>query len=393
MRKTSNFTEDQQSIANEPQTEMLYYENFDLDSVITPVDADKFEFLLKEARYPEQKIDFLIEGFRKGFSIGYQGNKDIVQMSPNLRLTVGDKTELWNKVMKEVKLKCYVGPFKEVPFKNFIQSPIGLVPKDNGTKTHLIFHLSYPRNTGKLVNANTPPDLCRVKYLDFDQAVLRCIEEGVRCSIAKSDMSSIFRNLGIKKDHWPYLVMKAESPKDGKTYFFVDKCLLFGASISCAIFQAFSDAVAFLIKHRTGNRTINYLDDYFFAALLKLVCDMQVQEFLNLCKEINFPVSLEKTYWGSTRLTFLGLLIDTIAQMVAIPDEKILKAKILIQDILSKKKVTVHKLQSLCRFLNFLDRCVVPGRAFTRRLYAPLTNPKLKPHHHLRITTEMRLDI
>ena len=34
--------------------------------------------------------------------------------------------------MKEVEAKHYAGPFKTIPFENFIQSPIGLVPKDNG---------------------------------------------------------------------------------------------------------------------------------------------------------------------------------------------------------------------------------------------------------------------
>ena len=136
--------------------------------------------------------------------------------------------------------------------------------------------------------------------------------------------------------------------------------------------------------YRTGKKVVNYLDDYFFAALYKLLCDLQVQSFLDLCKDINFPVSLEKTFWGTTKLMFLGMLIDTIAQIVAIPDDKVLKAEILIKGMVSSKKTTVHKLQSLCRFLNFLGQSVVPGRAFTRRLYAAFSgNAKIKtasPH-------------
>ena len=31
--------------------------------------------------------------------------------------------------MKEVKVKRLAGPYEEVPFENYIQSPIGLVPK------------------------------------------------------------------------------------------------------------------------------------------------------------------------------------------------------------------------------------------------------------------------
>ena len=47
--------------------------------------------------------------------------------APTLQLRIGSKTELWNKIMTEVKDKRYAGPFKKPPFKYFIQSPVGLV--------------------------------------------------------------------------------------------------------------------------------------------------------------------------------------------------------------------------------------------------------------------------
>ena len=150
------------------------------------------------------------------------------------------------------------------------------------------------------------------------------------------------------------------------------------------------------MKFRTGKRVINYLDDYFFAALCKLLCDLQVQSFLDLCKCINFPVSIEKTFWGTTRLTFLGMLIDTIPQIIAIPEDKILKAECLIDEILANKRTTVHKLQSLCGFLNFLGRSVVPGKAFTRHIYSAFSGKgptKLKQHHHIRISGELKSDL
>ena len=140
---------------------------------------------------------------------------------------------------------------------------------------------------------------------------------------------------------------------------------------------------------------VNYLDDYLFAALLKLLCNNQVREFLKVCDEISFPVSLEKTFWASTKLEFLGLLIDTINHCVCIPVNKVEKAVKLIESILEKKsrKVTLNQLQKVCGFLNFLGRCVIPGRAFTRRLYAYTANDKLKPHHHIRVNGEIRDDL
>ena len=78
-------------------------------------------------------------------------------------------------------------------------------------------------------------------------------------------MKSAFRNLGIKRKHWKFLIMKATNPMDGKTYYFVDNCLPFGASISCSHFQRFSNAVKHIVQFKTKKDLVNYMDDFFFV--------------------------------------------------------------------------------------------------------------------------------
>ena len=77
---------------------------------------------------------------------------------------------------------------------------------------------------------------------------------------------------------------------------------------------------------KTGKKTVNYLDDFLFAALMKLLCDWQINTFLEICKQINFPVAIDKMFWGTNLLTFLGLLLDTRNQIVCIPKEKVERA-------------------------------------------------------------------
>ena len=75
--------------------------------------------------------------------------------------------------------------------------------------------------------------------------------------------------------------MKAECPLNGKIYYFMDKCLPFSSPISCAHFQAIFDAIAAILEFRNaGKRTVNYLDNFFFAALLKALCDKQLEVFI-----------------------------------------------------------------------------------------------------------------
>ena len=221
----------------------MCYENYDLTNVCTPVNAQVFRELLAEAGYPPDKIQYIHNGFHQGFDLGYRGPENIRQVSRNLPFTVGSQTELWNKIMAEVKLGRYAGPYVHVPFEHFIQSPVGLVPKDQGRKTRLIFHLSHPKGGTTSVNHNTPEEYTSVEYPQFDEAVRLCIQAGPNCYMAKSDLISAFRILCLHPKFWKYLVLKAQSPLDQKIYYFVDKCMPFGASISCAAFQKVSDAI------------------------------------------------------------------------------------------------------------------------------------------------------
>ena len=350
--------------------------------------------MLAASQYPVKKTQFLVDGFSNGFSLNYHGKRDIIQTAPNLKFRVGNPTILWNKLMEEVKVGRVAGPYIQPPFKNYIQSPIGLVPKDGGRKTRLIFHLSYPRNTGKSVNENTPEKFCTVKYMDFDAAVRLCLAEGKGCKAAKTDLTAAFRQLGLKPSEWMLLVMKAVSPVDHKTYYFVDKCLPFGHTISCALFQKVSNALGHLIRNKSKKPNVNYLDDFFFVCMVRALCNQQVQDFIDICKQVGMPISLDKTFWGTTKLVFLGLLIDTVAQVVCIPIEKVEKIGQMLTQLLERKskKLTLLELQQVCGHLNFICKCVIPGRAFTRRLYRATSKAKLS-HHRIRINGNIRADL
>ena len=77
-----------------------------------------------------------------------------------------------------------------------------------------------------------------------------------------------------------------------------------------------------------------------------------------------------------------------------IPADKVVRAKMLILKMLNnrKNKTTLRDLQKLCGFLNFLCKCIIPGRTFLRRLYSFQGGIK-KPHHHIQIKAEMKADL
>lgn len=152
-------------------------------------------------------------------------------------------------------------------------------------------------------------------------------------------MKSTFRNLPIRPVDRKWLVMKVMNPQDGKTYYFVDKCLPFGASISCSHFQRVSDSIQHIFKFRSKSDANNYLDDFLFVALLKAICDGHIQTFIELCQEINFPIAMEKTEWGTQIIIFLGMLLNTIMQTISVPVEKKNKALHQLIEVITAKKV------------------------------------------------------
>ena len=201
--------------------------NLDLSHIHMVVNPNKLHYYLKITNYDGDKTERLIAGFRNGFSIGYQGPQTRKSESRNIPFSpgVGDKFDMWEKIMKEVAEKRVARPFNEIPYENFIQSPIGLVPKSGG-KTRLIFHLSY--NFSDLehdasLNHFMPKHLCSVSYNDLDFAVECCLQmsrdltnrqdEGCQghnqghgdkmpVFMSKTDLRSAFRMLPVRQADW-----------------------------------------------------------------------------------------------------------------------------------------------------------------------------------------------
>ena len=101
----------------------------------------------------------------------------------------------------------------------------------------------------------------------------------------------------------------------------------------------------------------------------------------------------EKVEGPTTCLKFLGLMVDTVAMEVRMPEKKCTDLLAEIRVILKgKKKVTLRELQSLIGKLNFACRAVVPGRPFCRRII-DATCGVSKPHHRIRVTKAMQADL
>ena len=262
--------------------------------ISTPVNIHRQHQMLCMSGYDDEKTKFLVKGFSQGFDIGYTGPMKRQDTSHNLPFKdgVGDHLEMWRKVMKEVKESRFAGPFRVIPFRYYVQSPIGLVPKANG-QTRLIFHLSFDFQEFKSINHYILDEVCSVKYQDLDHAVKNClkiIQQNPECCLwlGISDLQSAFRTVPTMRHYWHLMMLKAQNPSTGQVMYFCDKNLAFGSSISCALYQKFSDALAHVFEFAMAGRllkywrTTNYLNDFLFFNTDENHCNEMVREFANM---------------------------------------------------------------------------------------------------------------
>ena len=334
--------------------------------------------------YDENKRKYLVNGFKYGFRLhNYKfthSDNDKTLASANIHPQI-----VSNKLQKEKQAGRIMGPFLKSPFDKFVVSPLGLRPKKTPGEFRVIHHLSYPH--GSSINDGIPREHASVHYASITQAIRLIIIMGKGSLLSKSDIQSAFRIIPIHPADYPLLGFKW----DNKYYF--DKCLPMGASSSCAIFEAFSSALQWIVEnYLPDTRVLHVLDDFLFVSPTISEGQSALRIFLRICKDIGVPISMEKTFGPLTSLPFLGIQLDTISMSSSLPEDKIIKFRNIIDEFQKAKAVTLHKLQSLTGMLNFACQVVEPARAFSRRLYN-LSIGLSKPYHHVKITSQVKEDL
>jgi hypothetical protein len=63
--------------------------------------------------------------------------------------------------------------------------------------------------------------------------------------------------------------------------------------------------------------------------------------FIEVCSQLGVPIADDKTDGPSTRITYLGLLIDTEKMSIQIPDEKVQGLLYFLNEASKRKKITL----------------------------------------------------
>ena len=101
------------------------------------------------------------------------------------------------------------------------------------------------------------------------------------------------------------------------------------------------------------------------------------------------PLALEKMEGPACALTFLGIYIDTVAQEIRLPEEKLAH---LVRQWRGKKACLKRELLSLIGQLQHACWVVKPGRSFLHRMI-DLSTTACELHHHIRLNSGFRSDL
>ena len=101
---------------------------------------------------------------------------------------------------------------------------------------------------------------------------------------------------------------------------------------------------------------------------------------------------MEKLEGPTVCLIFLGIVIDTIAAELRLPQEKLRRLCQLVREWLHKKRCTKRELLSIAGQLQHAATVVRPGRTFLRRLF-DLSSTVAKLDHHIKLNAGARSDL
>ena len=109
---------------------------------------------------------------------------------------------------------------------------------------------------------------------------------------------------------------------------------------------------------------------------------------LATCNRLGVPIAPDKCEGPVTRLTYLGIEVDTVQMQLRLPEEKLRRVQATVGEWLGRKAGRQRELESLVGLLQHAAKVVCPGRRFVRKIIAVMTTVKDRDHFvHLNADT------
>ena len=148
---------------------------------------------------------------------------------------------------------------------------------------------------------------------------------------------------------------------------YIDTVLSFGLRSAPKIFNALADALEWILIRRHVPSVIHYLDDFLFVGRPhSQECAGALDTAISTCQGLGVPLAPEKVQGPASVITFLGIELDSEAQQLCLPQDKLEHIRSSLAVWGRKRACTKRELLSLIGVLQHTCRVVKPGRTFLR---------------------------
>lgn len=299
----------------------------DLFHIITPIDVDTLELLLRQ--HPNRPlVNSVLHGLRYGFWPFAEESDDVPDIwdAGNPHLDEQALAFVCQYADEEERAGRYSAPFGESLLPGMYSMPIHVVPKPNSDKLRLINDHSASAHS---LNGMIPRDAVGMRQDNVQDLGANLLDFRRRSPLApvwlyKSDVSNAYRLLPMH----PLWQLRQVVTIQGQRR--VDRCCCFGSRGSPDLWCTFMSLVLWIAIHERGiDGSLAYMDDNFgfdiqrqlvhYPPFDKFMPSKQVR-LLCLWDELRIPHREEKQLFGE-QLTIIGFWVNTVDMVISLPTE------------------------------------------------------------------------
>ena len=281
-------------------------------------------------------------GLHSGFRVGFRHGSPLQSASANMPSAQQHPEVIRDYLQSELAKGRMLGPFSSTESLPPVHiNKFGVIPKGHNTgKWRLISDLSFPR--GRSVNDGIDEALYSLSYISVDHIAAKAAQLGPGALLAKVDIESAYRLVPVNPHDRPLLAVQWEGQ------IFINTRLPFGLRSAAKIFNTITDTLQWYLHQASILLIDHYLDDFVIIRLpLASQCTDSLAILDRECTILGVPMTPHKWEGPTTRLPVLGIVIDTAAGELRLPDDKLERLQAQLQQWSDKAACTRKDLESL----------------------------------------------
>lgn len=249
------------------------------------------------------------------------------------------------------------------------------------TKLRVVRHGSFNTSNTTSINDWIDPERCKMPTLPNLKDYINLLIDSNY--FALRDLSDAFRQIGLASKDVGVIGYSLFG------FYFFDRKQPYGISSAASNCQSFGQTVISILNNKIfpshlSDNTLLHIDDFLFAAKTAEDVTFMHREFDKLCDKLNIKVSHAKDVDATQIATVYGFHFDLGRKTIGIPEHKLIRLKLFINDVIKYKCITGRALENLCGKIMHWSQLSTPAKSLCYNMLGFI-------HRHIRKNKKCRL--